>query len=59
MEKDITILKGDIIVDNGVGVYIITQDDKRIPRKKLKQLIKEKIIYFDRHQWGVDHFLVK
>lgn len=59
MGKDIIISKGDIIADNGVGVYIITQDDKQISRNKLNQLIKDKIIYFDRHQWGVDHFLVK
>jgi len=57
MEERVNIKANDIVVDNGYGVYILTQDEKEITRKIFNQLLKHRIIYFDRHQWGVDHFL--
>jgi hypothetical protein len=56
---DVRVKKGDIVVDNGFGVYIITQDDKEITRHLFNLLIKHNILFFDRHQWGVDHYIVK
>lgn len=57
------IKKGDIIANNGCGIYILSIDkeknEKRISKKYFKELINKGIIYYDRTQWGVDHFLVK
>lgn len=47
----------DIIVDTGEGIYIITQEDKRIKRSTLNLLLKNNKIYYDRTQWWQDFYL--
>ena len=37
MKKILTVKKGDVIIDNGCGVYILTQGNKRVSRKLLKE----------------------
>lgn len=55
--KKLTINSNDIIVDNGRGVFVRTQDNKRISRKYFVKLVKSKKIFYDRTQGGVDHYL--
>lgn len=55
----VAIEKGDIVQDDGSRIYILNvKMDRRISRKDFKELVKNKTIYFDRHQWGTDYYLV-
>lgn len=50
--------KGDILVDNGNGVFNISKEDEQLFGVNLKYLCNElKAIRYDRTQWGVDHFI--
>jgi hypothetical protein len=46
----------DIIIDNGYGVYVWTQNDRRITRRLFNQLVRGEKIFYERTQMGVDYY---
>ena len=51
------ILKGDILIDNGNGVYDISQNDLYLEDIRLHYLCTIGVIKYDRTQWGIAEFV--